>query len=327
MYWAYNDDLLGRIGCVQDAVPTLNATGACSAGKTYVQNTYDTTELGTQGSSDFPVGHLTQSVATTYYPESTSASTTEKFQYDKRGRSITAQLSLALPSAWNVTTNLPAYQQATTYNDADQVTTTTTSTIPTGQGFTTTMAYDSTGAPSGLSNNTSSTPDLATLVYNARAQLDTINFQTSTGGALAAEQFSYDANLRPTGATATWGGGSGNPSGSTLFGQTLSYDNASNVTSLSTTQAVVPNTTNSGGSETEAFCYDEQNRLVWAGNTGTPRQQAMAPVAVDRATVWRGPATVMRMSTRTWASCGKGHSTGAAPRSSTSTAAAVSPIN
>ncbi len=52
----YNDDLLGRIGCVQDAVPTLNATGACSAGKTYVQNTYDTTELGTQGSSDFPVG-------------------------------------------------------------------------------------------------------------------------------------------------------------------------------------------------------------------------------------------------------------------------------
>src|SRR5258708_31879832 len=139
MYWAYNDDLLGRIGWVQAAVPTLNATGACTAGKTYVQNTYDTTELGTQGSSDFPVGRLTQSVATTYYPESTSASTTEKFQYDKRGRSITAQLSLALPSAWNVTTNLPAYQQATTYNDADQVTTTTTSTIPTGQGFTTTL--------------------------------------------------------------------------------------------------------------------------------------------------------------------------------------------
>ncbi len=81
-----------------------------------------------------------QSVATTYYfPEGTSASTTEKFQYDKRGRSITAQLSLGLPGAWNVTTALPSYQQAATYNDADQVTTTTTSTIPTGQGFTTTL--------------------------------------------------------------------------------------------------------------------------------------------------------------------------------------------
>ena len=55
-----------------------------------------------------------------------------------------------------------------------------------------------------------------------------------------------------------------------IFDQTLSYDPAGNVTSLSTTQAAVPNTTNSGGSETEAFCYDEQNRLVWTGNTGTP---------------------------------------------------------
>src|SRR5260370_12472127 len=62
----YNDDLLGRVGCVQDAVPTLNATGACSAGKTYVQNTYDTPELGTQGSSDFPLGHLTKTEAKTH---------------------------------------------------------------------------------------------------------------------------------------------------------------------------------------------------------------------------------------------------------------------
>src|SRR5713226_7310736 len=62
--------------------------------------------------------------------------------------------------------------------------------------------------------------------------------------------------------------GSGNSG--TIFSQTRTYDPASNVTSLATTQAAVPNTTNSGGSETEAFCYDEQNRLVWAGNTGTP---------------------------------------------------------
>ncbi len=32
----------------------------------------------------------------------------------------------------------------------------------------------------------------------------------------------------------------------------------------------MPGTMNSGGSETQVFCYDEQNRLTWAGNTGTP---------------------------------------------------------
>jgi hypothetical protein len=44
---------------------------------------------------------------------------------------------------------------------------------------------------------------------------------------------------------------------------------ASNVTSLSTTQAVVPGKSGSGGSESQNFCYNEQNRLVWAGNSGT----------------------------------------------------------
>ena len=127
------------------------------------------------------------------------------------------------------------------------------------------LAYDSTGALSGLSNNTSSTPNLATLVYNARAQLDTLNFQTSSGGALAAEQFGYDANLRITSASATWGANSGQSD--TIFSQGLSYDPASNVISLTSTQNAAGNGT--GGRETSNFCYDEQNRLVWAGNSGT----------------------------------------------------------
>ena len=54
-----------------------------------------------------------------------------------------------------------------------------------------------------------------------------------------------------------------------MFSQTLAYDPASNVTSLATTQAAVPGASGSGGSESQNFCYDEQNRLVWAGNSGT----------------------------------------------------------
>jgi len=265
----YNDDLLERVGCIQDGIPTINATGACTNGThPYVQNTYDTTFIGQQGSTDFPKGHLTQSIATTYYPEGTSATATEQMQYDKRGRQITEYLSFSLPGSWGVSSPLPTYQLATSYNDADQVTTTTTSTNPAGQGYTTTQVYDANmGALTGLSNNGNNTANLATIGYNARAGIDTIYFKTSTGSSLATEQFGYDANLRTTSTTTTWQGGSGQSG--TILSQGVSYDAASNVISLSTTQASVPGYSNSGGSETENFCYDEQNRLVWAGNSGT----------------------------------------------------------
>ena len=83
----YNDDLLGRTGCVQNAAPTINATGACTSGTNpLVQNTYDVTKLGTQGVSDFPIGRLTKSMTTTTYPEGGTATTTQKMQYDQRGR-------------------------------------------------------------------------------------------------------------------------------------------------------------------------------------------------------------------------------------------------
>ncbi len=262
----YVYDLLGRVGCVEDAYPSYSPTGACTSGAhPYIQNTYDSSQLGTQGSTDFPVGRLTKSVATTYFPDGSSGTVTNLYQHDQRGRLVTEQLQLGLPSGWNVTTTLPTYQVAQSYNDADQPTTTTTSTNPAGQGYTATHLYDSTmGALTGLSNGSAT---LATLVYNSRAQLDTINFQTSSGGALASEQFSYDANLRPTGTNGAWLSGSGNSG--TLFAQSRSYDPAGNVTSLTTTEAAVTGQSSTGGSETQNFCYDEQNRLVWAGNSGT----------------------------------------------------------
>src|SRR5258706_7750003 len=61
--------------------------------------------------------------------------------------------------------------------------------------------------------------------------------------------------------------GSGNSG--TILPQSKTYDPASNVTSLSTTLAAVPGASGSGGSETQNFCYNEQNHLVWAGNSGS----------------------------------------------------------
>lgn len=267
--FGYNYDLLGRVGCVQDAAPTINATGACTSGThPFVQNTYDTSVLGTQGSTDFPVGELTQQVATTYFPDGTQATVTQQMQHDQRENLINEHMQLSLPGSWNVTSPLPTYQMALSYNDAGQLTTTTTSTNPTGQGYTTTQVYDTnSGVLTGLSNNGIPTANLATLTYNARALDNTVNFQTTTGSQLASEQFGYDANQRPTTSSATWQSGSG--ASGTIFSQSISYDNASNVIGASTTQAAVPGQNGSGGSEVQNFCYDEQNRLVWAGNSGT----------------------------------------------------------
>jgi RHS repeat-associated protein len=67
----------------------------------------------------------------------------------------------------------------------------------------------------------------------------------------------YDALLRATDLKVT------NASGSTtFFEQARSFDAASNVTQATTTLQA--------GSDNQAFCYDEQNRLTWAGAAGTP---------------------------------------------------------
>lgn len=263
----FNYDLLGRMGCEQTAAPTINWNGACSAGNPLVQNTYDTTTMGTQGSTDFPVGRLTQSVATTYFPDSTSATVTDQFQYDQRGQPVTGQMILGLPSSWSVAAALPTYTVTQSYNDANQPTTTSTS--ANGIGYTFTQVYDSSnGALQGLSNNSSNTANLATIAYNANALLSQINFFTSTGGTgLATEQFGYDGDLRPTSIMAVWASNSGQ-SGS-LFSQTRSYDHAGDVISLTTTQAQIQGQSASGGTQTENYCYDEQSRLLWAGNSGT----------------------------------------------------------
>jgi len=270
----YSYDLLGRLGCEQTAAATANATGACSAGTPLVQNTYDISAPGvTWVGADYPVGRLTQSVSTSIYPDSTQTSSTESVQYDQRGRVETQQLALSLPSGWNVTSALPVYQLSQGYNDANQPASTQTSTIANGQstpGYTFTQDYDTnTGTLVGLSSDLGTTPDVAALAYNANALVSDLTYYASDGSStVASTQFGYDGDLRPQTDTAMWGSGSGQSG--TIFSQGRWYDNAGNVVSLAVTQAAVPGQTGSGGSETENFCYNEQNALVWASNMTAP---------------------------------------------------------
>jgi YD repeat-containing protein len=215
---------------------------------------------------------LTKSVEFTHYPEGGQASATDKVQYDERGRVITQQEIIGVPSTWNVTKALPTYQETLSYNDADQLQTTATSTINSQNqstpGFTQTQVYDgTTGVLTGLSDNTGSTPNLATITYNINALLGSLTDISSAGTSnLATEQFSYDGDLRPAEETATWDSGSGQ-SGQ-IFDESRTYDAASNITGVTTTIENLTGGTSS--TETQNFCYDEQNELIWASNTQTP---------------------------------------------------------
>ncbi len=68
---------------------------------------------------------------------------------------------------------------------------------------------------------------------------------------------SYDADTRLSSLSV-----SNTSTSAVLFQSQRGYDAASNVTAVATTL--------SAGTDNQAFCYDDQNRLVWAGSTGTP---------------------------------------------------------
>lgn len=53
-----------------------------------------------------------------------------------------------------------------------------------------------------------------------------------------------------------------------FYSLALGYDASSNVTQTTTTLSAFGS--NSAGTDSQSFCYDEFNRLVWAGTSGTP---------------------------------------------------------
>ncbi len=76
--------------------------------------------------------------------------------------------------------------------------------------------------------------------------------------------FTYDGDLRPTQATYT------HPTSSTTityYSLGFTYDGMGKITTLSS--GVPPAGGQSGGQDNQQFCYDEQDRLTWAGNSGT----------------------------------------------------------
>jgi RHS repeat-associated protein len=79
----------------------------------------------------------------------------------------------------------------------------------------------------------------------------------SLGGGTYAYSASYDDLIRSTDISIR------SSRGSRLFEEARTFDGAGNVSTENATLSP-------GGTDTQVFCYDDQNRLTWAGSTGTP---------------------------------------------------------
>ena len=179
-----------------------------------------------------------------------SLSGTYTYTFDVRGRSTTLTLNIS---------GQP-YIVANGYDDAGNL---ISQTYPNQETVTTTLGatgwlssvgtQPAGGAPTSLLSNpayayspTASPPQFGGPAGQITSAVLGTNYQYSA---------TYDGLLRSTDLKLASGA-------TTYFDQQRAFDDAGNVTTATTT---LP-----GGTDDQAFCYDEQDRLTWAGSTGAP---------------------------------------------------------
>jgi RHS repeat-associated protein len=173
------------------------------------------------------------------------------YGYDARGE--LDQKSLSVTADGQTTTQTMTFA----YNDAGLM-----SALTYPDGDTVTASYDTNGYFQGMS-------DSAGTIVSAVQYTNTGEISSMTIGGLIYQgsatiplkvNIGYDSIQRPLSLSATVGG-------NTLLTQQRVYDNVGNVLSLDTT---LPTTSGGNRTDNQSFCYDAVNRLVWAGNSGTP---------------------------------------------------------
>jgi RHS repeat-associated protein len=171
--------------------------------------------------------------------------------YDARGQAIANALSVTADGK-TTTQNV-----STTYNDLGDA---ISLTYPDGEIVA--SNYDSNGYFRGMSDANGAIVSAAQYTNAGQLSGMTLGGVIFQGVPTTSVQmnFGYDGIQRPLSTSVS-------VSGNSIFNQVRSYDNVGNVIGLNTT---LPTT--SGGSQTDnqSFCYDALNRLVWAGNGGTP---------------------------------------------------------
>jgi len=156
------------------------------------------------------------------------------------------------------------------YNDGGELTA-----LVYPDGETLTSQYDVNGRFQSAYFGTSNTPDpvpflASEVAYTDIGQLSSMavggtgpkNGGATTTPSIFTTSFGYDAIQRPLSVSATL-----TSTSQTVWSQARTYDNVGNVLGLSTT---VPSISGGTKTDVESFCYDALDRLVWAGDTGTP---------------------------------------------------------
>jgi len=234
-------DARGSVGTIYAGYDGLNRqlwrNTTNSSDGAYVTYSYDSTANGNMG-----VGRLTGETFTGGPNQSLSGSYSNV--YDARGQEIQSTLTIGSTH----------YQTGASYDDAGDL---LSLTYPDGDVLTT--SYTPQGWLSGLTLQQGSTQTtlLSNLTYTGPSGAAGLASSASLNGGTYTETNSYDLLLRLTDTKLTRSSDQ-----ATLFEEALSYDSASRPTAITTT---LPQ-----GTDMQAFCYDEQDRLTWAGSVGTP---------------------------------------------------------
>jgi YD repeat-containing protein len=210
---------------------TNSPTGA------YVTYSYDSTANGNHG-----VGRLTGESFAGGPNQSLSGSYSDV--YDVRGQETQTTLTVG-------GTN---YLVHTSYDDAGDV---LSQTYPNGDVLTTSYTAQDWLAGLTLQQGSTQTTLLSNLSYTGTSGAAGRFSSASLNGGTYTEALTYDLLLRPTDSKVTR-----SSDHTSLFEEADTYDNASRITGITTTLAQ--------GTDVQQFCYDEQNRLTWAGSVGTP---------------------------------------------------------
>ena len=216
-----------------------NNSGRSSPFATY---TYDSTANGNHG-----IGQLTSETFASGPSQSISGS--YEYTYDNRGEQ----------TGWSMTVNGTTYPFTKGFNDAGQPTS-----LAYPDGDTVTTSYSSQDWLGSVTEtlNSSTNTLFNSLSYTGLAGASQQPTSGSIGNGTYIGTWTYDLNLRLTESKIQLASNN-----STMFDQTRAFDAAGNV--------LTTNTTLPAGTDNQAFCYDDLDRLVWAGASGTPPCQSL----------------------------------------------------
>jgi RHS repeat-associated protein len=201
---------------------------------------YDTYAYDSVASGNVGIGRLTSETFSGSPNNTLSGS--YSYIYDARGQQTAATLAIGSSN----------YPLRSTYGDAGTM---LSQTYPNGE--TVTSSYTNQDWLTGVTTSQASTTLLSSAAYAGTGGASGFMTSANLGGTTYQYTAGFDLLARATDLNVKRA-----TDQAIMFDQTRTFDASGNVSTGSTTLTA--------GTDNQAFCYDEQNRLTWAGSTATP---------------------------------------------------------